>query len=199
MDYEAPWFQDFCREQRAERRERVHHMAERLASLGMPIDPEDVFVLVQEGSAGRPHVAQVMVDRGYVKSVREAFDRFLGSGKPGHVPRKKLTPEDAVRLLRRAGGAPVFAHPGLAGRDDLVPALVTAGLMGIECYYPEHSAAQTGGYVELCRRHGLVATGGSDFHGPRVRASQLGDPSIPLAVWDALRAKMAEARASRPA
>ncbi|HEU5322159.1 MAG TPA: PHP domain-containing protein, partial [Methylomirabilota bacterium] len=141
MDYEAPWFQDFCREQRAERRERVHRMAERLASLGMPIDPEAVFALVQEGSAGRPHVAQVMVDRGYVKSVREAFDRFLGAGKPGHVPRKKLTPEDAVRLLRRAGGAPVFAHPGLAGRDDLVPALVTAGLMGIECYYPEHSAA----------------------------------------------------------
>jgi predicted metal-dependent phosphoesterase TrpH len=164
----------------------------------MPIDPEAVFALVKEGSAGRPHVAQVMVERGYVKSVRDAFDRYLAAGKPGHVPRKKLTPEDAVRLLRRAGGVPVFAHPGLAGRDDLIPALVRAGLMGIECYYPEHSAARTGSYVELCRQHGLVATGGSDFHGPRVRSSQLGDPAIPLAVWEALSARIAEARTVRP-
>ena len=199
MDYEAPWFQEFCRTQRAERRNRIYRIAERLAELGMPIDPEAVFALVQEGSAGRPHVAQVMVDRGYVKTVREAFDRFLGAGKPGNVPRTKLTPEDAVRLLRRAGGVPVFAHPGLAGRDALIPALVAAGLMGIECYYPEHSAAQTGSYVELCRQHGLVATGGSDFHGPRVKTTQLGDPSIPLAVWEALQAKAEEARATRPA
>ena len=198
MDYEASWFQEFCRAQRAERRARVYRIAERLASLGMPIDPDAVFALVREGSAGRPHVAQVMVDRGYVKSVREAFDRFLAAGKPANVPRKKLTPEDAVRLIRRAGGVPVFAHPGLAGRDALIPGLVGAGLMGIECYYPEHSPSQTGNYVDICRQHGLVATGGSDFHGPRVRASQLGDPAIPLSVWDALRGKAAEARASRP-
>jgi predicted metal-dependent phosphoesterase TrpH len=198
MDYEAPWFQDFCRAQREERRARVHRMAERLGLLGMPIDVERVFALVQEGSAGRPHVARVMVERGYVKTVREAFDKYLAAGKPAHVPRKMLTPEDAVRLLRRAGGVPVFAHPGLAGRDDLIPALVRAGLMGIECYYPEHSAARTGSYVELCRQYGLVATGGSDFHGPRVRSSQLGDPAIPLAVWEALSARIAAARAVRP-
>jgi predicted metal-dependent phosphoesterase TrpH len=199
IDYEAPWFQDFCRAQRAERRARVHRMADRLAELGMPIDPEEVFVLVQEGSAGRPHVAQVMVNRGYVKTVREAFDRFLGAGKPGNVPRARLTPEDAVRLIRKAGGVPVFAHPGLANRDAMIPGLVEAGLMGIECFYLEHSAAQAGGYVETCKQYGLVATGGSDFHGPKVRAAQLGTPSVPLAVWEALKAKAAEARASRPA
>src|SRR6266545_7947736 len=114
MDWPAPWFQDFCREQRRERRERVYRMAERLATLGMPIDAEEVFAIVKEGSAGRPHVAQVMVARGYVKTVREAFDKYLGAGKPGHVQRKKLTPEDAVRLIRKAGGAPAFAHPGFS-------------------------------------------------------------------------------------
>ena len=88
---------------------------------------------------------------------------------------ERLSPEDAVRLLRRAGGVPVFAHPGLADRDALIPALVEAGLMGIECYYSEHSPAQRGAYVDLCRRYGLVATGGSDFHGPSVRAGSLGD------------------------
>jgi predicted metal-dependent phosphoesterase TrpH len=195
MDYEAPWFQAFCREQRRERVERVHRMAARLGALGMPIDPAEVLALVQEGSAGRPHVAQVLVKRGYVKTVREAFDRYLGAGKPGHVPRKKLSPEEAVRLIRRAGGVPVLAHPGLAERDELIPSLVEAGLMGIECYYAEHSATQRAGYAELCRRYGLVATGGSDFHGPRVRAAQLGTPAVPLAAWEALKAKAAEARA----
>jgi predicted metal-dependent phosphoesterase TrpH len=120
MDYEAAWFQDFCRAQREERRARVHRTAERLAALGMPIDVERVFALVQEGAAGRPHVARVMLERGYVKTVREAFDKYLAAGKPAHVPRKKLTPEDAVRLLRRAGGVPVFAHPGLSDRDELI-------------------------------------------------------------------------------
>ncbi len=196
MDWQAPWFQEFCREQRRERRERVHRMAERLGALGMPIDPEDVFALVREGSAGRPHVAQVMVARGYVKTVREAFDRYLGAGKPGHVPRKKLTPEDAVRLIRKAGGVPVFAHPGLAGRDELIPGLVAAGLMGIECYYTEHSAQQRATYLQICKERDLVATGGSDFHGPQVRAATLGSPTVPMAAVDALRAKAALARAS---
>jgi hypothetical protein len=196
MDYEAPWFQDFCRAQREERRARVHRMADRLAALGMPIDAERVFALVQEGSAGRPHVARVMLERGYVKTVREAFDRYLAAGKPAHVPRVKLGPEDAVRLLRRAGGVPVFAHPGLSDRDALIPSLVAAGLMGIECYYSEHSAAQRGAYVDLCRTHGLIATGGSDFHGPPVRPAVLGHPPVPLAVWEALQAKAAEARAT---
>jgi predicted metal-dependent phosphoesterase TrpH len=140
-----------------------------------------------------------MVERGYVKTVREAFDRYLASGKPAHVPRRKLTPEHAVRLLRRAGGVPVFAHPGLAERDELIPSMVEAGLMGIECYYSEHSPAQRGTYLDLCGRYDLVATGGSDFHGPPVRAATLGHPTVPLATWDALQAKMAQARASRPA
>jgi len=193
MDYEAAWFQDFCRHQREERRARVHRMAARLAELGMPIDPARVFAIVREGSAGRPHVARAMVERGYVKSVREAFDKYLGSGKPAHVARAKLTPADAVRLIRRARGVPVLAHPGLADRDRLIPDLIAAGLMGIESYYPEHSPGQTASYVQMCRDQGLVATGGSDFHGPRVRVGSLGTPPVPMAVWEALKVKAAEA------
>jgi 3',5'-nucleoside bisphosphate phosphatase len=196
MEWQAPWFQEFCREQRRERRERVHRMAERMAALGMPFDADEVFALVKEGSAGRPHVAQVMVARGYVKTVREAFDKYLAAGRPGHVPRKKLTPEDAVRLIRRAGGVPVFAHPGLADRDQLIPGLIAAGLMGIECYYTEHSAQQRATYLQICKDHDLVATGGSDFHGPQVRAATLGSPTVPMAAVDALRAKAALSRAS---
>ena len=98
-------------------------------------------------------------------------------------------------MIQRAQGVPVLAHPGLAGRDDLIPDLVRAGLMGIETYYPEHSAAQTATYLELCRRHDLVATGGSDYHGPHLgKAAHPGTPAIPLAVWEALRARAAQAR-----
>lgn len=199
FEYEADWFQRFLREQRSERKARVHRIAERLAELGMPIDPEEVFALVKEGSAGRPHIAQVMVARGYVRTFREAFDRYLRAGGPANVPRKKLAPAQAVEIIRRGAGVPVLAHPGLAERDDLIPGLVKAGLMGIECYYHEHSATQTRNYLQMCADLGLVATGGSDFHGLHIgRTNPLGSPAVPLSVYDALRAKAEEARATRP-
>jgi 3',5'-nucleoside bisphosphate phosphatase len=199
VDYAAPWFQEFLHEQRAERIARVHRIAARLAELGMPIDPAEVFAIVKEGSAGRPHVAQVMVQRGYVASVREAFDRWLHANGPASVPRQRLTPMEAVAIIRRAGGVPVFAHPGLAARDELVPDLVAAGLMGIETYYAEHSAAQTAHYKDLCRQHDLVATGGSDYHGERSgRTNPLGHPPVPMRVYDELKDAAHRARASVP-
>jgi predicted metal-dependent phosphoesterase TrpH len=199
VDYDAAWFQEFLRDQRAERVARVHRIAARLAELGMPIDPADVFAIVKEGSAGRPHVAQVMVQRGYVSSVREAFDKWLHASGPANVPRKRFTPMEAVAIIRRAGGVPVLAHPGLAGRDELVPDLVAAGLMGIETYYAEHSAAQTAHYKDLCRQHGLVATGGSDYHGERSgRTNPLGHPPVPMSVYEELKEAARRARATGP-
>jgi predicted metal-dependent phosphoesterase TrpH len=195
-DWDAPWFQEFLAAQREERRARVHRIAERLAELGMPIDPAEVFALVKEGSAGRPHVAQVMVARGYVKTVHEAFDRFLAANGPANVPRKRLTPIEAVRVVRRARGVPVLAHPGLARRDETIPELVEAGLLGIEAYYPEHSPAQITAYRETCARLGLVATGGSDFHGPKIGgAKHPGEQPVPDEAWQALQARIAQVRA----
>lgn len=199
VDWRAPWFQRFLEEQRTERVARVHRIAERLAELGLPVDPAEVFAVAGEGAPGRPHVAQVLVQRGYVRSVREAFDRYLRSDGPANVPRRRLTPAEAVAVVRRAGGVPVLAHPGLAGRDDLIPDLVRAGLMGIEVYYAEHSAAQTAGYREICRSLGLVATGGSDYHGPRSgRSNPPGTPAVPLSAWEELRARAEAARAAAP-
>lgn len=197
VEHEAPWFQEFLAGQREERVARIHRLAARLSELGLPIDPAEVFALVKEGSPGRPHVAQVMVARGYVRSVREAFERYLRAGGPAGVPRRRLTPAEAVQVIRRAHGVPVLAHPGVTGLDALIPGLLEAGLDGIECYYAEHSGAQTAAYLELCRRHGLVATGGSDYHGPHTgRANPPGTPAVPAEAWDALRARMALARAA---
>ena len=154
-----------------------------------------MFAIVKEGSAGRPHVAQVMVQRGYVASVREAFDRYLHANGPANVPRRRMAPAEAVQIIRRAHGVPVFAHPGLADRDALIPELIEAGLMGIEAIYAEHSAAQTAHYTDICRAHGLVATGGSDYHGERSgRANPLGHPPVPMSVWERLKDAAQNAR-----
>jgi 3',5'-nucleoside bisphosphate phosphatase len=190
VDWRADWFETFLAEQRAERTGRVHRIVERLTELGLPLTAEEVFAICKDGSPGRPHVAQAMVARGYVRSVREAFDRYLRAGGPANVPRRRLAPVEAVRVIRRARGVPVFAHPGLANRDEMIPELVQAGLGGIETYYPEHSAGQIEAYRAICRTHGLVATGGSDYHGPQTgRASTLGSPHVPLEVWEALKAR----------
>ena len=192
LDLEAEWFQEFLREQRAERAARVHRILAKLADLGIHLDAQEVFALVKEGSAGRPHIAQAMVHRGYVRSVREAFDRFLHTGGPASAPRRRLTPEEAIAVIRRARGVPVLAHPGVANRDAMIPGLIEAGLLGIESYYPEHSATQTETYLEMCRRHGLVATGGSDFHGETVGHSpHPGAQTVPVSAWDELRARAA--------
>jgi predicted metal-dependent phosphoesterase TrpH len=190
LDLGADWFQEFLREQRAERAARVYRVLDKLAALNIFIDAAEVFALVKEGSAGRPHIAQAMVHRGYVRSVREAFDRYLRQGGPASAPRRRLTPEQAVAFIRKARGVPVLAHPGLANRDSMIGSLVDGGLLGIESYYPEHSAAQTQSYLELCRRHGIVATGGSDFHGPGVgHAPHPGAQPVPATAWDDLRAR----------
>jgi predicted metal-dependent phosphoesterase TrpH len=195
VDWQAEWFQAFLREQRAERTARVHRIVERLTGLGMPLAADEVFAICKEGSPGRPHVAQAMVNRGYVKSVREAFDRWLRTDGPANVPRRRLTPAEAVAVIRRADGVPVLAHPGLANRDEMIPGLVAAGLAGIETYYPEHSVGQITGYRRMCQRLRLVATGGSDYHGSHTgRASTVGSPHIPLEVWHALKQRAQELR-----
>jgi predicted metal-dependent phosphoesterase TrpH len=189
LDHEAEWLRDLLRDFRTERAARVHRIADRLAELGHPIDAEEVFALVQEGSAGRPHIAQVMVRRGYVGTVREAFDRFLGAGKPAYVGHRKVLPPEACEIIRRAGGLAVVAHPGFhEDPERMIRGLAATGLLdGVECYYAEHSPEQTTQLLGLCRELGLVATGGSDFHGPRVRAGTLGLPSVPWEAWEALR------------
>jgi 3',5'-nucleoside bisphosphate phosphatase len=189
LDHQAPWLLDLLREFRAERAARVHRIAERLEALGHPIDAEEVFALVQEGSAGRPHIAQVMVRRGYVGTVREAFDRFLAAGKPAYVGHRKVVPREACEIIRRAGGLAVVAHPGFHGDPPaMVRTLAATGLLdGLECYYAEHSPEQTAQFLGLCRELQLLPTGGSDFHGPRVRAATLGLPPVPWEAWEALR------------
>ena len=149
---------------------RNRAMLEKLNALGFAMTWEEVAAFAGEDVVGRPHFAQVMLQKGYAKDKNEAFDKWLGDGKPGYADRPRLTAEVAVSLIRQAGGVAVLAHPfSLRISKDAMASLfielAAAGLAGVECYYSEHSADLTKEYLAMARKANLVPTGGSDFHG----------------------------------
>jgi len=161
------------------RSERNPRIVEKLNRLGVEITYQDVVEASGGGQVGRPHFAQLLVDRGYVRSINEAFDRYLTRGAPAYVDKYRFEVGEAIDLVLEAGGVPVLAHPRTLNlsREDLkrfVTTLAHRGLMGIEVYYPEHSAGQRRRFRGLAEKLGLVQTGGSDFHGPPVKATELG-------------------------
>ena len=132
---------------------------------------DDVLNESGDGQLGRPHIARVMLKKNYVKSIAEAFDKYLAKGKPAYVDKYRVECAKAIEIILGAGGKPVLAHPVLLNYptdkllEDFVRSLKSMGLKGIEVYYPEHSPAQTAYYAELAKRFDLLMTGGTDFHG----------------------------------
>jgi len=175
-------------ELRAYRDERNARILERLAGLGVPIEPEELAAIAVDGAAGRPHIGEAMRRRGYVDSISDAFKRYLRRGAPAWVDRRRLSLAQAVRLLRDSGGLPVIAHPGIiradrAGLAAIVRDAARHGVVGLECHYPLHDDETVAACRGLCERYGLVATGGSDFHGdvkPDVRLGRA-DGGRPIA------------------
>lgn len=184
--FEAEPFAVLLEEMRAARRERLERMVARLNAAGVPVALERVRALAGAGSAGRPHVARALVEAGHAADVHDAFARFLGRGRPGYVPRRKLHPADAVRAVVAAGGVAVLAHPGLVGDDGVIADLVAAGLGGIEADYPAHTPEQAARYRRLADDLGLIPTGGSDYHGKGEHWGDLGDVRVPIEVVDRL-------------
>lgn len=188
VDWRSEPFGTFLRRLRDGRLARAHEMVRRLNQLGVPLTFEEV-VQQADGAVGRPHVARALVAAGYVASFEEAFSRYLARGRPAYVERERFTPEEAVEAILRAGGVPVFAHPLWGGERDRVAGLVERGLVGIEAYYPEHSPQDVRRFLQWAEEFGLVATGGSDYHGPGPASrAPLGSVYVPPGAVDALRA-----------
>ena len=167
----------------------------------MPISTEELSQAAGgEGQIGRPHIAQVMVDRGYASSMDDAFDRFIGTGKPAYVDKFRIDCQEAIRLIQSAGGVPVLAHPylyRLHGDDKLetlIKELVQMGLQGLEAYYPEHGENDTQLFISLAERYGLLQTGGTDFHGAIKRGLELGtgqgDFCVPFTLFERLKDRL---------
>ena len=175
---------------RNSRRERAQEMIARLGDLGVNIDWSRVQEIAGEGSVGRPHLAQAMVEGGYVGSLKEAFNSYIGRGGPAYVERRKLTPAAAVELILRVRGLPVLAHPlTVADPETLVIELKAAGLIGIEAYYKDYSAADVGKLLRLAESHQLAVTGGSDYHGLDTESEAgIGSVEVPLSAAEHLMA-----------
>ena len=150
------------------RRTRSSAMVERLRVLGIEIREDDVTRFSGQGTVGRPHVAHALVEMGVVPSVDEAFRRFLRPGTPGFVPKPGPTPAEAIVWVHEAGGIAVLAHPGPLRHDAWIAEMAAAGLDGIEVWHPKHNSNQRATYLRMARDLGLVASGGSDYHGTRV-------------------------------
>jgi predicted metal-dependent phosphoesterase TrpH len=190
----------FLASTRSARLERLHAMVTRLFRLGLVVTADEALAETRDGNVGRPHLARVLVRRGYVASTDEAFDRYLGTDRPAYVPRPDVSIAEAVRVIHEAGGLAAWAHPGLHDRDDAMPDLMAAGLDALEVYHPNHLPPKLGRYRRLAAARGLLATGGSDFHGAAdggAHAPTPGTPCLPEPEFHRLEAALEARRATR--
>ncbi|HXT01164.1 MAG TPA: PHP domain-containing protein [Elusimicrobiota bacterium] len=174
IDPTSAGFQARLTEFRHRRTIRAGLMVDKLRALGYAIDYEHVRSVAHE-TVGRPHVADALRRLGIVKSRKEAFDRFLIKDKPGFIPSMGPSPAEAIALIRDAGGTACLAHPQTAGKENELDELYRAGLGGVEVFYTGHTAPQVRAYGDWAIGKGLIACGGSDFHGPGTgREARLG-------------------------
>ena len=166
---------------RNSRIERARKMIAKLSGLGIKVEWQRVQELAAGSTIGRPHIAQAMMEKGYITTFKEAFDRYIGRNGPAYVERDKMTPIDAVHLIRQAGGLPVFAHPLTFNEYEIMTVeLVAAGLAGIEVYYKNSTPDDIKKVLALAQKHHLIATGGSDYHGIEKDEVEIGGVKVPL-------------------
>ena len=195
IDWHDTHFQSMLDKFREGRYGRAEKMTKKLAALGAPISFDRVKEIAGDASIGRPHVAQALLEAGHITTIAEAFDKYIGRNGPAYVERFKLTPADAVTLILQAGGVPVLAHPREV--THFVEPLVKVGLIGLEVYYCLYDDMTHSELSRLAKQYGLIATGGSDFHGLNKMAhmSGLGEMDVPPNVVDKLRSRAASVRA----
>jgi 3',5'-nucleoside bisphosphate phosphatase len=187
---------------------RARRMAELLSVMGAPVSFERILELAGGGAVCRPHVARALVEAGHARTFEEAFERYIGRNGPAYVERLKLAPADACSLIRRAGGLAVLAHPVYFDRfgmmktafdlDRGMAELKAAGIAGIEVYYPGYDAIANEYLLSQARIHGLLVTGGTDFHGIRPNEPDLGGVYVPTKAVRRLREAWDSQKGARP-
>jgi 3',5'-nucleoside bisphosphate phosphatase len=188
----SPVLETFLADQRRRRITRVREMIDRLAGLGIRLDPDAILrpgIDDPSKAVGRPWIASALVAAGHVADKNEAFDRFLARGRPAFVPRTGAPPEEVFARIHDAGGIASIAHPGLIGRDEWLDEFAASGVDALEAFHSDHDEEATMRYLALARRLDLAVTGGSDYHADETHgAAHPGSVSLPRDHYDRLRA-----------
>jgi len=165
LDYKEQGFQDRLREFRNGRIDRAKLMVEKLGELGLPVDWKRVAEIAAGASVGRPHIAQAMVENGYIENPKEAFNEFLQDGGKAHIERPHISAADAIQLIQSVGGVAVMAHPLYAKNyRQVLPSMADLGAVGMEVHYAEFDKRQRMDLNEIAKAYGLLPCGGSDYH-----------------------------------
>jgi 3',5'-nucleoside bisphosphate phosphatase len=165
---------------REARRERGQQMVERLNAIGVRITFEDVLHVAQDGAIGRPHVAKALIENGWARDMRDAFDRYLGAGRPAYLDKRRLSLRDAIAMVHGCGGITILAHPGGEGTLTRIAALAAFGLDGVEVLHPSHSGDDRRRLLAIVEQLDLVPSGGSDSHGASEGARVIGAMHVPV-------------------
>lgn len=177
----------FLKSSKEERLKRAEAIVRKLNYLGMKLSIADIQIEAQSATIGRPHIANAMLKRGYISSFNSAFTKYLGKGCAAYVQRTLVTPETAIKIIHKAGGLAILAHPGFT-KDSTVENIIKSGIDGIEFLHPSHSKGQVEYYRKLAGSNGLLKSGGSDFHGGKREDEQnLGMYYISYQYLDAMR------------
>jgi len=169
--------------------ERIYKITDKLKKIGIPLSAEAVFDIAKGGTTGRLHVARAMVKEGLVGSIFEAFKKYIGDKCPAYCLGFRFSPEQAIKLIKDAGGIAVLAHPYALNDDALIPKFIDYGLEGLEVYYPEHSPSMIKSYLGLAKKYNLLVTGGSDCHGEAKPEVRIGSIKLPYELVEELKAR----------
>jgi len=174
VDYKDPSLLSYLDEFKRHRAERVKKIISKLSSDGVKLEFEQIKMVAKDCSLGRPHIAEVLVENSYVKSITEAFHKYLGYGLPYYVPKKNIHPREVIKIIKEYNGVPVIAHPGTINSESVIYQLIIDGALGIEVWHPEHTPRWRQGLYEIALKNGLLMTGGSDCHGKHADSVRIG-------------------------
>jgi predicted metal-dependent phosphoesterase TrpH len=187
IDWQAEWFQKKLEQICDVRKRRALTIIEKLKKEGLDLDSDELLRKTAPGSVGRLHIARMLYDKGFVYSLQEAFNKYIGEGRPCYVKKFKLTPAEVIDMIARLKGLSVLAHPHIIGNDELIGELAQLGLRGIEVYCPERNKAVIEHYQNLAKEHGLLITGGSDCHGMGKDRVLMGEIMVPYSLVEILK------------
>lgn len=165
LDYQGNYINDILKDLQQKRVNRAKKIVYKLKNLGFDISYDEIRTIALGPSVGRPHIAQMMINKHYVNTIKEAFEKYLGESAPAYVPRTKLTPFEAIDIIKNAKGIPVLAHPGLLEEHSIIKELIDYGIMGLEAYHTKHDDVTTQNVINIAKEKDLLITGGSDSHG----------------------------------